>query len=72
LSDLKEKLGREDNKIIEVVKLKKVKQRSKIIDKFVQEFKRAVRESKYKEGPLIEEFKRGMNGVIRRKFIEAE
>ena len=43
-----------------------------MIEEFVQEFKRAVRESKYKEGPLIEEFKRGMNGVIRRKFIEAE
>jgi len=66
LSDLKEKLGRGDNKIIKVVELKKVEQRSKIIEEFVQEFKRA------KEGPLIEEFKRGMNGVIRRKFIKAE
>jgi len=28
-----------------------------MIKEFVQEFKRAVRESKYKEGPLIEEFK---------------
>ena len=72
MSDLKEKLGRGDNKIIKVVELKKVEQRSKIIEEFVQEFKRAVRESKYKEKPLIEKFKRGMNGVIRRKFIEAE
>ena len=72
MSDLKEKLGRGDSKIIKVVELKKVEQRSKIIEEFVQEFKRAVRESKYKEKPLIEKFKRGMNGVIRRKFIEAE
>ena len=72
MSDLKKKLGRGDNKIIKVVELKKVEQRSKIIEEFVQEFKRAVKESKYKEGPLIEEFKRGINGVIRRKFIEAE
>ena len=72
MSDLKEKLGRGENKIIKVVELKKVEQRSKIIEEFVQEFKRAVKESKYKKGPLIEEFKRGMNGVIRRKFIEAE
>ena len=72
LSDLKEKLGGEKNEIIKVVELKKVEQRSKIIDKFVQEFKRAVRESKYKERLLIEEFKKGMNGVIRKKFMEAE
>ena len=71
MSDLKEKLGRGDNKIIKVVELKK-SEAEKMIEEFVQEFKRAVRESKYKEGPLIEEFKRGMNGVIRRKFIEAE
>ena len=43
-----------------------------MIEKFVQEFKRAIRESKYKERPLIEEFKRGMNGVIRKKLMEAE
>jgi len=35
LSDLKEKLGGEKNKIIKVVELKKVKQRSKIIEEFV-------------------------------------
>ena len=71
MSDLKEKLGRGDNKIIKVVELKK-SVAEKMIEEFVQEFKRAVRESKYKEGPIIEEFKRGMNEVIRKKLMEAE
>jgi len=71
LSDLKEKLGRGDNKIIKVVELKK-SEAEKMIEEFVQEFKRAVRESKYKEGPIIKEFKRGINGVIRKKLMEAE
>jgi len=31
-----------------------------------------VRESGYEERVLVEEFKRGMSGVIRRKLIEAE
>ena len=35
LSDLKEKLGGEKNEIIKVVELKKVEQRSKIIEEFV-------------------------------------
>jgi len=39
---------------------------------FVQEFRRVVRDSGYKRRLLIKEFKRGMNGIIRRKLIEAE
>jgi len=31
-----------------------------------------VRESGYEGRPLVEEFKRGMNGVIRRKLMEAK
>ena len=42
------------------------------MEEFVQEFKRAVRGSGYKGRPLVEEFKRGMNGEIRRKLMEAE
>ena len=40
-----------------MVKLKKVKQESRIMEEFVQEFKRAARESGYERRPLIEEFK---------------
>ena len=42
------------------------------MEEFVQEFKRAARESEYEGRPLVEEFKRGMNGGIRRKLMEAE
>ena len=43
-----------------------------MIEEFVQDFKRIARGSGYEEHPLIEEFKRGMNRVIRRKLMEAE
>ena len=39
---------------------------------FVQEFRRTAERSRYKERPLVEEFKRDMNGVIRQKLIESE
>jgi len=39
---------------------------------FVQKFKRAVRESKYERRLLIEEFKREIIRVIRKKLIKAE
>ena len=42
------------------------------MEEFIQEFRRAARGSEYKERPLVEEFKREMNGTIRRKLIEAE
>ena len=42
------------------------------MEEFMQEFKRAARESRYERRPLIEKFKRGMNRAIRRKLMEAE
>jgi len=42
------------------------------MEKFVQEFKRAVRRSSYEERSLVKEFKREINRTIRRKLIEAE
>ena len=42
------------------------------MEEFVQEFKRAARESGYEGRPLIEEYKRGMSREIRRKLMEVE
>ena len=42
------------------------------MEEFVQEFKRVARGSGYKGRLLMEKFKRGMNGRIRRKLMEAE
>jgi len=64
LADLKKKFGRGDDKIIKVAELKKVEQKSKIIEEFVQEFRRAARGKKYERRLLVYEFKRDMNGVI--------
>jgi len=42
------------------------------MEEFVQEFRRAARGSGYEERVLVEEFKRGIKRVIRRKLMEAE
>jgi len=57
---------------MKVVKLKKVEQGSKTMEEFVQEFRRVAKRSGYKGRSLVEEFKQGMNGVIRRKLMEVE
>jgi len=43
-----------------------------MMEKFVQEFRRATRGSGYKERLLVEEFKRGMNRMIKQKLMESE
>ena len=72
LSDLKEKFEDRDNETMKIAELKKVEQGSKPIKEFVQKFRRAARGSRYKEKSLVKEFKRGINGMIRRKLMKAE
>jgi len=57
LLDLKEKFGEGDDITIKVAEQKKMKKRSKIIEEFVQEFKKVTKRCRYKERPLVEEFK---------------
>jgi len=57
--------------MINMAELKKVDQGSRTIEEFVWEFKRVARDSRYKGRLLVEEFKRRINGVIKRKLIEA-
>ena len=64
LSDLKEEFSGENTKTIKMVKLKKLKQKNKIMEEFVQKFRRAARESRFQKRLLIRKFKRDMNRVI--------
>jgi len=52
--------------------LKRIKQESRTIKEFVQEFRKIARESRHEERPLIEGFKREINRTIRRKLMDAE
>ena len=72
LAEIKREFREENKETVKVAELRRMKQRGKTMEEFVQEFKRAARESKYKRHPLIEEFKRDMDSTIRRKLIEAE
>ena len=49
LTDLKQKFRNENDKLVKIVKLKKVKQESKIIKEFIQKFRRAVRECSFEK-----------------------
>jgi len=55
-----------------IKQLRTIEQRRRTCDEYVQEFKKVARGSSYEGRPLIEEFKRGLNGPIRRKLAEAK
>ena len=69
---LKRKFGAEEEESVKVAELRKMEQGGRTMEEFVQEFKRVARGSRYEGQPLMEEFKRGMNGRIRRKLIETK
>ena len=72
LTSLKKEFGGREEESVKVAELRKLEQGGRTIEEFVQEFKRVARGSGYERRPLIEEFKRGMNGVIWRKLMEDE
>ena len=71
LIELKIKFSREDNKLAKVVKLKRVEQKTRIIEKFMQKFRRIAKNNKYKQ-ILVKKFKREMNNIIKKKVIEVK
>ena len=72
MTSLKKEFREKEEESVKTVELRKLKQGGKTMEEFVQEFKRMVRGSRYKERLLVEEFKRGINGGIRRKLMEVE
>jgi len=72
LTCLRKEFGRGEEESVKAAELRKLEQGGRMMEEFIQEFKRAARGSGYEERPLVEEFKRGMNGGIRRKLIEAK
>ena len=72
LMSLKKKFREGEDESVKVAELRKLEQGGRIMEEFMQEFKRAAKGSGYKGKPLIEKFKRRMNGGIKRKLIEVE
>ena len=72
LTALKKEFGGGEKESFKTAELRKLEQGGKMMEEFMQEFKRVARGSRYEGRPLVEEFKREMNRGIRRKLMEAE
>ena len=69
---IRQEFGEFDEESRKVDELRVLEQGSKTVDEYVQEFRRAARGSGYEGRALVEEFKRGLSGMIRRRLAEAE
>jgi len=72
LAEIRKEFEGGDEESVKVAELKKIEQGGRMIEEFVQDFKRVARGSSYEGCPLIEEFKWSINSSIRRKLMEAE
>ena len=72
LTSLKKEFRGGEEESVKAAELRKLEQGGRTMEEFVQEFKRAAKGSRYEGRPLMEEFKREMNGGIRRKLMEVE
>ena len=57
LADIKREFGGGDEESVTVAELRRLEQRNRTMEKFVQEFRRTARGSRYEGYPFIEEFK---------------
>ena len=71
LSNLRKEFGGEEESV-KAAELRKLEQGERTMKEYMKEFKRVARGSVHEGRPLVEEFKREMNGAIRRKLMEAK
>lgn len=69
---IRKEFGEFNKKSRKVNELRLLKQRSKTYNEYIQIFRKTARGDGYLGRLLVEEFKRGINGVIRRRLVEAE
>jgi len=67
-SKIKNDFGETSEEERKIEQLQTIEQEGRTCDEYVQEFKKVARESGYEGRSLIEEFKRRLNGTIRRKL----
>ena len=65
LEIIKKKFEEENEEVRKVTVLKKVEQRDRIIEEYIQEFRRVTRGSRYIGRPLVKKFEREMKKEIR-------
>jgi len=70
LANIKKEFRKGDKETVKV--LKRLEQEGKMMEEFVQEFRRVAKGSRYKKRPLVKEFKKSMNRTICQRLMKLE
>ena len=71
-SKIRNDFGETSEEERKIKQLRTIEQGNRMCDEYIQEFKKVARGSGYEGRSLIEEFKRGLSRVLRRKLAETE
>ena len=69
---MKLKFGEINEEATKMGKLHLLEQEEKTVEEYIQVFKKTARESRHTRRVLTKEFKRSLNGGIRRKLMKSE
>ena len=69
---IKREFGEINKQLMKVDQLQLLEQSNRTYNEYVHKFKKVARGSEYEGHPLIEEFKRGLNRVVRKRLAKAE
>jgi len=69
---IRDEFGETSKEERKIEQLRTIEQGERMYNEYIQEFKKVARGSSYEGRSLIEEFKRGLNGTIRRKLAETK
>jgi len=72
LADIRKEFGEGNEESVKVAGLRRLEQGNKMMKKFVQQFRRITRGSRYKGRLLVEEFKREINITILQRLMESK
>ena len=72
LADIRKEFGEGNKESVKVAGLRRLEQGNKMMKKFVQQFRRITRGSRYKGRLLVEEFKREINITILQRLMESK
>ena len=70
LKEINQKFGDMDKRTTQLLKIRTIQQRDRLVDEHIQKFEKAALEAGYEGYPLVVEFKHSLNAGLQRRLTE--
>jgi len=72
LKEINQKFGDMDKRTTQLLKIRTIQQRDRLVDEHIQKFEKAALEAGYEGYPLVVEFKHLLNAGLQRRLTELQ